>query len=84
MRTLQPIAYIIMNVKSRKCFRSIINPSALAICIYGPSNNAKTSLALTPAYNFARYCKNGLIFVGEHQAEKVEKRLAMRMNVPVG
>ena len=48
-----------------------------AICIYGPSNNAKTSLALTLAYNFARNGKNGLIFVGEHQAEKVEKRLAI-------
>jgi hypothetical protein len=48
-----------------------------AVCIYGPSNNAKTSLALTLAYNFARNGKNGLIFVGEHQAEKVEKRLAI-------
>jgi len=47
-----------------------------AICIYGPSNSGKTSVALSLAYNFAKTGKNGLIFVGEHQALKVEKRIA--------
>jgi hypothetical protein len=48
-----------------------------AIVYFGPSNNAKTSVILSTAYNFAKQGKNGLVFVGEHQAEKVEESLAM-------
>lgn len=51
-----------------------------ALAIYGPASNRKTNFVMSMALNFAMDGKRGLLLVGEHLREKIEKRLTLMLS----